>query len=190
MSSRIDILIKWGVQPIRCFLEEVPFHFEQRAAAVANAAEPDYLPDGQLGQREVYAAARSLSLASVVERLNALVDEVLLTLASRLLPSEWALTNRAMSRTRKQLLDAIAHESGTDLASLPGWSQVEAIREATNSLKHRGGMSLPEPGPHGVPVFRNAQLEVEALRQSIDDVSAWLLALWHATEGAKHDDAV
>jgi hypothetical protein len=190
MSIRIDIWIAWGVQPIRCFLDEVPFHFEQLAAALPKTTEPGFLPDGQLGQREVYAAARSLSLAAVVERLNALVDEVLLMLASRILPSEWALTSRSMSRTRKQLLEAIAGEYDVDVARLPGWSKVEAIREDANSLKHRGGMSLPEPGPLGLPVLRSAELDVEALRQTIDDASSWLFALWKATEGAKRDDAV
>ncbi|HBI24344.1 MAG TPA: hypothetical protein DDX84_09150 [Nitrospiraceae bacterium] len=189
MSGRIDIWIAWGLQPIRCFLEEVPFHFEQRAAAVAKT-EPDLLPDGQLGQREVYTAARNLSLAAVLERLNALVDEVLLMLAGRLLPPEWALTNHAMSRTLKQLLDAIARKYDVDVASLPGWSQVEAIREGANSLKHRGGILLPEPGALGLPVHRSVTLDVESLRQTIYDVSSWLSALWKATEGVNHHDAV
>lgn len=192
MRSRIDIWIEWGIQPIRCFLEEVPFHFEQLAASADVVMEPDFLPDGRLGKRDIFNSARALSLVAVVERLNALVDEVLLVLASSILHPHWSLTSRAMSRSRKQLLDAIAHEYGVDVANLPGWSQVEAIREDANSLKHRGGIRMPEDGPGsiGIPIIQRVQLDVDALQGAIEDVRMWLLALWSATEGAKPNDSV
>lgn len=168
----------------------MPFYFEQRATAVETMAESDFSPDGRLGKHQVFVAARALSLSAVIVHLNALVDDVLLTLASRVLPPEWAMTSSAMSRSRKQLLDAIEHRYGVDVTRLPGWSRIEAVREDANSLKHRGGMSLPEATPLGIPVTRGVELDVEVLGWTIEEVRSWLLALWDATEGAKPSNAV
>lgn len=190
MAGRIDIWIEWAIQPIRCFLEEVPSYFEQRAISERATGEADFLPDGRLGKAQVYAAARSLSLAAVIAQLNALVDEVLLMLASRVVPPEWAMTPRALSRTRRQLLDAIEQRFRVDMASLPGWHRVEAVREDGNSLKHRGGLSFPESGPAGIPIIRSVNLEADTLRQAVEEVRTWLVALWNATERAKDDEAV
>jgi hypothetical protein len=185
MSGRVDIFIEWGLQLIQCFLDEAPPYFLQLSEGADDGKEPDFLPDGRLGRRQVYLGARSLASEVVVHQLNALVDQVLLILASWILPPEWAHTADAMSRSRKQLLRALEERYGVNVADLPGWSQVERLREDANSLKHRGGESLPETGPGGLISTQRADIGAETLQKGVEEVRRWLLALWNTTEGAK-----
>lgn len=190
MSTRLDRFIGWEIQPIERFLEEVPSFFEKRAVELART-EVDWLtPDGRLSESQVCVGARSLALAAAAYHLNALVDWVLLALTTRTLPPEVGLTADALSRSRAQLIKSIENEYKIDVRTLPGWDQVESLREDTNALKHRGGSSLPGPTSLGIPLFRQVTLNREILRQRIPRVREWLLALWHATEGSKSSDGV
>ena len=183
MGGRIDLMIEWGIQPIRSFLDVVPEHLDYLRSQTHDG-DPIFLSNGKLSRHESLKSARQVSLIAVVERLNALVDEVVLMIANRISP-ESSLTREALSRSRHQLLKVIEDAYSIHASDLPGWSAVEVVREDANSLKHRGGVPLPEKGSLDTVFIpsRNLQLDVEVLRIILNDIERWLLSLWRVTEG-------
>jgi hypothetical protein len=164
----------------------VPEFLNRRAEKARRLGHPGF-PDGRLSDEETYLAACSLTRASIVYHLNAAVDWFLLTLATRILPSEWGLTPQSQSRSRGQLIKAIEGYYNLAVKSLAGWPEGDQLREETNALKHRGGDHLPEPSVIGVPMWRGVDTSPEALRARMLATRTWLIALWECTEGKKVD---
>ena len=182
---RFDIFLAWELDPIERFLDEAPAFFEKRADESGAPAAEWMSAEGTLTDAQIYLAARSLSLAAVIYHLNAVVDYALLALATRLLSPERKLTAQALSRSRTQLTRSIEQEYRVHVRFMPGWHQVEQLREDANALKHRGGSTLPEETPMGIPLFRQVEVTPEVLHERLAGAREWLVALWQATEGAK-----
>ena len=184
--TRLDLIIHWEIDPIERLLEEIPPFLAQCAEEARRAGNSGLLPDGRLGDAEIYLAAASLTRGAIIYHLNALVDWCLLALASRLLPPGWALTPRAQSRSRGQLIKTVESHYHIDVKQLPGWDEIDQLREEANALKHRGGSHLPEPSQMRVSIFRRADTTSESLRARLSGTREWLIALWRATEASKN----
>jgi hypothetical protein len=106
MAQRLDLMIHWEIDAIERILDEVPEFLNRRAEKARRLGHCGF-PDGRLSDEKTYLAACSLTRASIVYHLNAVVDWFLLTLATRILPSEWGLTPQSQSRSRGQPIKAI-----------------------------------------------------------------------------------
>ena len=182
--TRLDLIIHWEIDPIERLLEEIPPFLAQCAEEARRAGNSGLLPDGRLGDEEIYLAVASLTRGAIIYHLNALVDWCLLALASRLLPPGWALTPRAQSRSRGQLIKTVESHYHIDVKQLPGWDEIDQLREEANALKHRGGCHLPESSHIGVPMLRHADTSPESLRARLGGTREWLISLWKATEAS------
>jgi hypothetical protein len=184
MAQRLDLMIHWEIDAIERILDEVPKFLTRRAEKARRLGHSGF-PDGKLSDEEAYLAACSLTRASIVYHLNAVIDWFLITLATRILPPEWGLTPQSQSRSRGQLIRAIEGYYKLTAKNLPGWSEVDELREEANALKHRGGDHLPEPSVLGVPLFRGVDTSPETLRARMLATRTWLIAVWECTEGKK-----
>ena len=182
--TRLDLMIHWEIAPIERLLNEVPEYLSQRAEEARRTGKAGFLPDGKLGDEEVYLAALSLTKEAIIYHLNALVDWVLLALATRILPQKWGLTRKAQSRSRGQLIKAIETQYHINLKLLSGWEHVDLLREEANALKHRGGASIIESSEIDVPVLHRVDTTIESLRARLGGIREWLMMLWKATEAA------
>lgn len=183
--TQVDIFVNWELDAIDRLRDDVPSCLLERVEEARRAGRSGFLPNGKMSDEETYLAAASLSLESVIHQLNAVVDWMLLALASRILPPKWATTRKAHTRSRSSLSKAIEDHYN----DLPGWNEIQLLGEDANALNHRGGSHLPEPTPLGIPMFRHADTTIETLRVRCAGTWAWLQAIWRATEVASRDDA-
>lgn len=175
-------MIRWEIDPIERILKEVPAFLSKRAHDARSAAGSGSPSSKRLSDEDSYLAAHRLTHESVVYHLNAVIDWVLLALATRVLPPEQRMTPEALSRSRAQLIRAIERQYQIDVKQLRGWDQIERLREDANALKHRGGINLLESSPMGIP--RSARVTLESLGDRLAGARDWLLHLWNSTEGA------
>ena len=187
--SRFDLLIHWEIDAIERLLDEVPPFLSEHAKHARLVGRTGFLPNGRLSEEEVYLTARVLIYEAIIYHLNAVVDWVLLALATRILPPEWGLTPQAQSMSRVQLIKAIESRYDVALKQLPRWNQIEELRKAANALKHRGGSHLPEPSSLGIPVFHQVDIRPESLKMLLAGTREWLLHLWDSTEGGGNLDS-
>jgi hypothetical protein len=111
-------------------------------------------PDGSLSERELLRSAYDVALFSINERLNAIVDGMLLHAARSdedLEPQEQA---GAQNRSRAILMRAIEQTHNIRLRFIPGWNVIEKVRDDANATKHRLGTTL---------IYHN-QLDINELR--------------------------
>jgi len=182
--TRVDLMIEWEIAAIQRLLDEAPDFLVARAREARVSGRSGFLPDGRMNDEEALLAAASLAREAIIYHLNAVVDWFLLALATRILPHEWGLTPEAQARSRGKLVSAIENHYHLTVKDLPGWGEVDHLREEANALKHRGGSHLPELTSIGVPLFRHVDATQEVLRKRVAGTREWLLNLWQATEVA------
>lgn len=105
---------------------------------------PDYWirTDGSLSERELLRSAYDVALYSVNERLNAIVDGMLLHVARSPEDAELKEQLGAQNRSRAILMRTIKQGHNIRLRFISGWNVVEKVRDDANATKHRLGTTL------------------------------------------------
>jgi hypothetical protein len=76
--SRAEILLSWEIEGLKTYAGEVLPYLESRISQTPEDLDDWIRPDGSLSERELLRSAYDIALFSVNERLNAIVDGMLL----------------------------------------------------------------------------------------------------------------
>jgi len=183
--SRLDLLVRWEIDVIDRFLHEgVPF-FERRAKE-AGGPESEWLtPDGRLTEPQSLLRCRQLVLEFVLQYLNSLVDAILLALLWRVRedpdPIEQA---RNQTLSRASVVRTLESHYKVHFRFIRGWHIVEKLREESNALKHRAGLTLVPDEALGLNQLFGVRPSVPEIEEDIGVIRDWLLAVISATEGS------
>jgi hypothetical protein len=180
--SHAEILLSWGIESLKTYVREVLPYLETRISE--NTDDPDnwVRADGSLSERELLRSAYDVALYSVNERLNAIVDGMLLHVA-RL--HEDAKPNEhmgAQNRSRAMLMHTIEQEHNIRLRFISGWNVVEKVRDDANATKHRLGTTLVYHSELGINELTTAKLTPNDAHERIQVVESWLREIIRVTE--------
>ncbi len=175
---RFDIWVRWELDTIRQFMKVLLPYIENLAKDAATESNTGLHSDGSLSKHEIFLGTRRIVLNAVLYELNSLIEYSLLALVSRTLSPTKRFTSGAMGEFRSVLVNAVEREYGIQLLTLPGYQLVDELREAVNSLKHRGGLDLAEPDSMGIPVLTHAEVSQQKAESYLEAVQDFLLSLW------------
>lgn len=175
---KLNILIKWELQTIEYALSNFLSYAEKAAKKASVQGDNGFNPDGLMTEAELAKGARILVLNSVLYEMNALMEWVLFVLGNWDLPPEKRSTPSAFKRSRSQLIREVEGYFEIALKNLPGYADVERLKDEVNALKHRGGMI-----PHGdrsnpYPMSMSVQMSREKAMQYLQSTELFLNALW------------
>lgn len=180
--SRTELLLSWEFEGLKSYAREVLPYLESRISE--NTKDPDdwIRPDGSLSERELLRNASDVALYSVNERLNAIVDGMLLHAARGPEDAEPKEKVETQSRSRATLMRTIEQVHNIRLRFIAGWNVVEKVRDDANATKHRLGTTLVYHGELGINELRTVKLAPIHVHERIQAVESWLREIIRATE--------
>ena len=179
--SRAEILLSWEIDGLKTYAREVLPYLESRISE--NTDDPDdwIRADGSLNERELLLSAYDVALYSVNERLNAIVDGMLLHIARSHEDAEPREQVGAQNRSRAILMRTIEQGHNIRLRFISGWNVVEKVRDDANATKHRLGTTLVYHSGLGINELRNAKLSSNDAHDRIQAVDSWLREIIRVT---------
>ena len=180
--SRAEILLSWEIEGLKTYAREVLLFLESRISQSPEDLDDWIRPDGSLSERELLRSAYDVALFSVNERLNAVVDGMLLHAARSdedLEPRDQA---GAQNRSRATLVRAIEQAHNIRLRFISGWNVVEKVRDDANATKHRLGTTLIYRNQLGINELRTIKLSLNDVHERIAAVESWLREIIRVTE--------
>lgn len=180
--SRAEILLSWEIEGLKTYAREVLPYLESRISE--NTDDPDdwIRADGPLSERELLRSAYDVALYSVNERLNAIVDGMLLHVARCHEDAEPKEQMVAQNRSRAILMRTIEQGDNIRLRFISGWNVVEKVRDDANATKHRLGTTLVYDSELGINELRTAKLTSNDAHERIQAVESWLREIIRVTE--------
>ena len=180
--SRVEILLSWEIEGLKTYAGEVLPYLESRISQTPEDLDDWIRPDGSLSERELLRSAYDIALFSVNERLNAIVDGMLLHAAridEDLEPQEQV---GAQNRSRAILMRAIEQAHNIRLRFISGWNVIEKVRDDANATKHRLGGTLAYHNELGINELRSVKLTPNDVHDRIQAVDSWLREIIRVTE--------
>lgn len=180
--SHAEILLSWEFEGLKTYAREVLPYLESRISQSFEDLNNWIRPDGSLSERELLRSAYDVALFSINERLNAIVDGMLLHAARSdedLEPQEQA---GAQNRSRAILMRAIEQTHDIRLRFIPGWNVIEKVRDDANATKHRLGTTLIYHNQLDINELRTVKLTPTDVHERIQAVESWLREIIRVTE--------
>ena len=181
-QSHAEILLSWEVDGLRTFAREVLPYLESRISENTEDLDDWIRPDGSLSERELLRSAYDVALFSVNERLNAIVDGMLLNAARREGDEEPEEQAGTQNRSRAVLMRLIEQAHNIRLRFIPGWNVIEKVRDDANATKHRLGTTLIYDNRLGINELRTVKLTLAEVNQRIEAVESWLREIIRVTQ--------
>ena len=175
---RLEVMIGWELDTIEYALRKFIADADAATAAARIKGKVGFKADGALDEEDLAIGARSLVINSAMYELNAVTEWILLAMANWAASEETRKSGSAMRRPRAQLVQSVERYFELSLQSLPGYAEVETLREEVNALKHRGGALLAGARTNPFPFSMNVQKSPEMALAYASATRRFLLALW------------
>ena len=190
MVPRLDIFLEWELKAVELLAAEGFLLLSDRAKTRGWPNAPPFDENAQLSEGEALDASPQLAVVAAYEHLNTVVDECILFLANYLRPDDSQLTNRDFIQTRSEYLRRIETSCALRVRFLPGFDQVDLLREEANALKHRAGVRQVVPRDVvvndqlvAIPEVIDVHATIGHLRDGIRGVRTWVTELYRAVSG-------
>lgn len=180
--SRLDLLVRWEIAVLDRFLHEAASFFGSRACEAGGAAAEWLTPEGELTEAQLLLRAQQLVLEATLHQLNNLVDSTLLALVWRTDPDPVEQAAR-QGMSRASLVKALETTYGVHVRFIPGWHIVERVRDDSNALKHRAGLTMILREDIDLNEIRAVRPNLPDLEELVRGVEEWLMSLIVKTEG-------
>jgi len=174
--------LSWEFQGLKTYAREVLPYLESRICQSPEDLDDWIRPDGSLSERELLRSAYDVALFSVNERLNAIVDGMLLHAARSDEDSEPEEQAGAQNRSRAVLMRVIEQTHNIRLRFIPGWNVIEKVRDDANATKHRLGATLIYDNRLGINELKSVKLTPTDVHERIQAVESWLGEIIRVTE--------
>jgi hypothetical protein len=180
--SHAEILLLWEVEGLKTYACEVLPYLEGRISENTEDLDDWIGQDGSLSERELLRSAYDVALFSVNERLNAIVDGMLLHAARGDEDVDLQEQVVAQNRSRTLLMRAIDRAHNIRLRFIPCWNVIEKVRDDANATKHRLGTTLLYHNELGINELRTVKLTPNDVHERIEAVESWLRAIIRVTK--------
>jgi hypothetical protein len=171
INPKIEILLNWELENINFYLLEGIKHYVNR---IEQANDDLKLP--KLSEKELDIGSFRYFRRSVLYELNSLVEQYLLFFSTDFSEEISFFQNSNLKRSRAQSVKILSKMYGLDVSLLPGFREVEELKEIVNGLKHRGGFDFTDFSK-SVPEFRVVKDDTDNLINIQQNVEQFLQML-------------
>jgi hypothetical protein len=171
INPKIIILLNWELDNINSYLQEGLEYYSDK---IEQADDKQEFP--KLSQKGLAVGSFRYFRRSVLCELNSLVEEYLLFFSTDLAEEIAFFQNSNLKKSRGKSINIISSKYDLDLSLLPGYHDVEEMKEIVNGLKHRGGFDFTDFSKQ-IPIIKTVNDDADSLSRMMQSVDQFLKAL-------------